>query len=244
MLWLCACVASKIHKKTQLKQEPLSLFHKYFDLQVGSEKQQDVMLSKLSAPSVGFPLGHGYFISLSFFLSSIHCQHYLTQSYFFLSVTQCASLPQEKKPWGSLDPSNLEADVTWLPTSKGPVNCRKGEIIYLWLAFSLVNVNEFRTWLLSEPWPWPHGQYIISLQLKKHTFLFHLWLVKPNFWFADCQAYFGEIQRARSDLHKDPCSGVTWMSLNKGAVSLKCSLVFSFGDTLSLLSSRCFPFCG
>lgn len=60
-----------------------------------------------------------------------------------------------KKEWGSHNPSNLKADVTWLPTSKGPANCTEGEIIYVWLAFSLVNVNELSTWLLSEPWPWP-----------------------------------------------------------------------------------------
>lgn len=96
---------------------------------------------------------------------------------FFVALCGSTLGQKEKKEWGSLNPSYLKADVTWLPTSKGPVNCRKGEIIYLWLAFSLVNVNELSTWLLSEPWPWPHGQYIIRLQ-KKTDFCFIFGLLR------------------------------------------------------------------
>lgn len=145
-----------------------------------SVNQHDVVLFasyKIFASLVGFPLGHGYFISLSFSFFSPNATSISKPELFLsFSVARCGSTFraafQKNTEWGSLYASDLKADVTWLPTSNGPVNCRESEIIYLWLAFSLVNVNELSTWLLSEPWPRPHGRYIIRLHgEKKHTFV-------------------------------------------------------------------------
>ena len=124
--------------------------------------------------------------------------------------------------WGSFDPSDLKADVTWLPTSNGPVNCRESEIIYLWLAFSLVNVNELSTWLPSEPWPWPHGRYIIRLHGgKKIHFCFNFALLRL---ISDLQIVKLTLERAwglDQISTRPPCSGLTRSPLNKGAASLK-----------------------
>lgn len=103
----------------------------------------------------------------------------LSFSIFFLWPKQIHLKRERGRENGapSLNPSNLKADVIWFPTSKGPVKCREGEIIYFWLVFLLVNVNKPSTWLLSEPWPWPHGNYIIRLRRKKHSLLFQPCLV-------------------------------------------------------------------
>ena len=141
-----------------------------------------LLLPKISASSVGFPLGHGYLISLSFSFYWIRALRRPERSFFAFFRRQMwiylRTKKEKRKEWGSPNPSNLKADVTWLPTSKGPVNCRAGEIIYLWLAFSLVNVNELSTWLPGEPWPWPPGQYIIRLQKKNTHFCFNFALLR------------------------------------------------------------------
>lgn len=55
-----------------------------------------------------------------------------------------------------------------------------------------------------------------------------LGLVKPNFWFADCQAYFRESKRTGSNLHKNLRSAVTETPPNKKAVHLRTLLFFPY----------------
>ena len=219
----------------------------------------------MSASLVGFPLGHGYFISISFsFFFFSKCNLY-QQAWVVSVCLRCPvwihleSPPPRNKntEWGSFDPSDLKADVTWLPTSNGPVNCRESEIIYLWLAFSLVNVNELSTWLPSEPWPWPHGRYIIRLHGgKKIHFCFNFALLRL---ISDLQIVKLTLERAwglDQISTRPPCSGLTRSPLNKGAASLKyynsapswirlhCSVqdVFHFEAAISR-TWTCLPFC-
>lgn len=64
--------------------------------------------------------------------------------------------------------------------------------------------------------------------VAKWTLTLYSWLglVKPNFWFADCQAYFRESRRTRLNPHKSLRSAVTETLLNKEAGPLKTLFFF------------------
>lgn len=170
---LCVSILRLQDNKKQRSPEACFEFWKHrLTLIKSSVNQRDVML--FASSSVDF---HSdmvisfHFPSILVFPNSSSISRLEFFPYFSVDLVWI-HLKKNKKNTerGSLNPSNLKADVRWLPTSKSPVNCREGEIIYLWLAFSLVNVNELSTWLLSEPWPSPHGQYIIRLR-GAHTFV-------------------------------------------------------------------------
>lgn len=125
---------------------------------------------------------------------------------FFFSAKRGSTLRPKKKKESKRERMGLPQSIQlksrcyMVANIKRSFYCKEGEIIYLWLAFSLVNANKLSTWLLSEPWPWPHGQ-------SYYILLFQLCLVRANFWFADCQAYFGESKRTGSDLRAPPALG-------------------------------------
>lgn len=109
------------------------------------------------------------FIVISLFFSLNSLLRTFVLFFFCFPMWIHVRTKKKEKKWGSLNPFNLKADVTWLPTSKGPVNCTEGEIIYLWLVSSLVYVNLFNT---------PFAEWTLTLALCPiHHQKTLLWLI-------------------------------------------------------------------